>query len=283
MNSRIISIIKSFCLIILSTILISCEYSSESDNDPEPGFQYPVEIGNKWTYHHTWENFNFRPDSLSDRRPDMEFTYYIEVIKDTVLRDNNECFIFEQTELYYSDIVHNYYNNKDDGFYQIAHGSGGSMAFPKNRNNLDVGFADKLFKNQQGLVKYIVNIIGELPDYRDSIYYYDKPRPILKYPMVENIEWVLTDEMFSIWKKIVGKEHVTTTAGTFNCYKILWIYGENDWFNPADLEIYEYVCEKGLIKRTISFKNIAITSAESPEPIGYYDSSDEYILTDINF
>lgn len=277
---------KGFFLISLVVLIfVSCEYSSGNNNDLEPGFKYPVEIGNKWTYKHTWENYNFRPDSLSDRRPDMEFIYYVEATKDTILKDNNECIIFEQSELGNRYKSQTFYNNKAGGFYQYAYRpTGGSMALPKNYEANNIGFAGRVFNNHEDLVRSIENQINDpyLPN--DSLRYFENPRPVLQYPMIENVQWLFNDDDFlRIWKKIVDKEDVRTTAGTFNCYKILRIYEENDFIDPDSFEIYDYVCEKGLIKRTLVFRDIAIISTESPEPIGYYDSSDEYILTDINF
>lgn len=280
-----ISNIRYFLFIILFTILIGCEYSSDSNNDPEPGFKYPTEIGNKWTYKHTWENFNFRPDSLTDLRPIMDFTYYVEATKDTILKDNIECIVFEQSELDFPYSSQNYYNNTKDGFYEYAYRpTGGSMALPKNYEAYNIEFAGRIFNDHADLVQFIENQIIDPRPPNDSLRYYENPRPVLQYPMIENVEWLFNNEgPFVMWKKIVGKEDVRTATGTFNCYKIFRRYEENEFIDPDSFEVYDYVSEKGLIKRTISFKNIAITSAESPEPIGYYDSSDEYILTDINF
>lgn len=276
---------KNVLISILVLGFISCEYSSDTQEISEPGFNYPIEIGNKWAYNHTWNNYNFRPDSLSDRRPIMDFIYYVEATKDTILKDNNECIIFEQSEPGNRYKSQTFYNNEASGFYQYAYRpSGGSMALPKSYEANNIRFAGKVFNNHEDLVRSIVNQINFIPDAQDTLHYFNTPRPVLVYPLEDEVEWLFNDdETLMIWKSLIGRENVTTPAGTFECYKIKWVYEENALFSPENFEFYDFISEKGLIKRTLEFKDLAITSPESPEPIGYYDSSDEIILTDINF
>lgn len=154
---------------------------------------------------------------------------------------------------------------------------------PKNAVDYQIKFAGKLFNDERQLAKYILNEMDRLTDYHDSIYFYDPPLTVYQYPVLENRMWLYADNLFKIWKKVVGQENVITPAGSFNCYKILWVYESNDYLPPDNFEIYEYVSNKGIIKKVFEFRNLALISQESLEPIGYYDSRDEIMLKGINF
>jgi hypothetical protein len=78
----------------------------------------------------------------------------------------------------------------------------------------------------------------------------------------------------------VGKESVSTETGSYDCYKIQYLYESN---SSENITFYDYVCGKGLIKRSIFFKDITVSSSESPEGIGFVDTRDESVLTAINF
>jgi len=51
------------------------------------------------------------------------------------------------------------------------------------------------------------------------------------------------------------------------------------WDN--DIVFYDYVCEKGLIKRSILFKDQMIIGVHEQEFVGLIDSKDESILTNL--
>jgi hypothetical protein len=282
MNNLFPAAVRFMSMLLLCSLAISCEFSSDIE-EARAEFRYPVQIGNRWSYHHEWDNYNFRPDTLEDRRPDMTFEHNVEVVKDTVLNENTECLIFEWSEPNYNDRARKFYKNDESGFYCYAHTSGASISMPKNAGDYQIKFAGKLFNDERQLAKYILNQMDQLTDYHDTIYFFDPPQTIYQYPVHANRMWLYADNLFKIWKKVVGEEKVTTSAGSFDCYKILWVYESNEYFPPDDFEIYEYVSDKGIIKKVLEFRNLAITSAESPEPIGFYDSRDEIILTGINF
>ena len=83
----------------------------------------------------------------------------------------------------------------------------------------------------------------------------------------------------NITKRIVGYEAIKTKAGGFNCYKIEYL----DIMFNQNITYFEYICNKGIIKRKYVHKDINITSESSPEIIAKADYISEYELLSTNF
>ena len=119
MNHPLTIVINYFFFFSVASILTSCEFSSDTQNNFKEEFKYPLKIGNKWEYERTFKLYNFRPDSIRNQLPfEKYFTKsVVEVMKDTTLKDSIEC--IKMQEMLYEDneilLSWNYYANKADG------------------------------------------------------------------------------------------------------------------------------------------------------------------------
>ena len=147
----------------------------------------------------------------------------------------------------------------------------------------DINFiiAGMPFRKIRDASDYLEKYLPSYANHNDSLIYWDQRRKVLTYPPQIGDEWILHQGIpFTIHKKIVGTESVSTKTGNYDCYKIQYLYESNF---SENITFYDYVCEKGLIKRNIFFKDVVVSSPESPEGLGLVDTRDESILTDINF
>jgi hypothetical protein len=279
-------ITKFTYLSMLAAILFSCEFSSDSNDNLPGNFEYPLKIGNVWEYERVFEQFNFRPDSLRNIFPETKYVSrsFVEVKKDTTLQDSLQCKIVQEkiTEERQDFLSWGYYANKTEGFYEYAYKTGGGgLTMPKQRTDFEYNIAGISFRNIRDASDYFEKHLPVYANLNDTLIYWDPKRKVLKYPPEIGEEWILYQGVpFTIHKKIIGRELVSTVTGNYNCYKIQWIYSGVTNINVI---FYDYICEKGLIKRSILFKDVVVSSDDNPEGIGYMDSSDETVLTDINF
>lgn len=286
MQEKNMQLLKRFFLISLpALIFISCEFSSDPQIPLEENFEYPLAIGNIWEYERTLELFNFRPDSLKNTIQPTRFVTrsIVEVINDTTLQDSIHCLIvkeklFEEKDEFLSWA---YYSNKPDGLYSYAYRSGGGGVIkPRERKKLRYEIAGLTFRSLKEASDYFSNFLHTFAPSNDTLIYHNIPRKILAYPPETGKKWtMLQGEPFTIHKSIVGTELVSTEIGNFMCYKIQWTYESSFADN---ILFYDYVCEKGLIKRSVFFNNVIISNIDSPDGYGYADTKEESILIDIN-
>jgi hypothetical protein len=271
---------------MLPALFFGCEFSSDINSDAPAKFEYPLKIGNSWEYERTFELFNFRPDSLKNTFPATEYfsRSLVEVKKDTTLQDSLDCMVVQEklTEDHNEFLSWGYFANKPDGLFEYAYkNGGGGLTMPKQRNAAEYTIAGMSFRNLRDASDYFAKHLPKSTTLNDTLIYRDPQRKVLVYPFQIGEEWILHQgSPFTIHKKIVGTESVSTDAGNYKCYKIQWIYS-GDF---RDTIIFnDFICEKGLIKRSIQFKDIIASANDNPDGTGYVDGKDETILTDINF
>lgn len=276
----------NLCLLIFAIILItSC------DKDPigpkGTGFIYPLKVGNQWEYDRTFSTFNFRPDS-SNNNPYIDTTItssvIIKIIKKEPAPDSINIFVFQgilkenNIWLYYNSN----YANLDSGLYFYANGGAG-FVIPKATPSSRIIFKGRYFNNIREITSYITNAIPKNYILTDSSIY-ENPPPLqsLKYPLKIGSQWTFrySGNPWNIDKKNLNYERVKVPAGSFTCLKIQWLFDINqDSTWDDDIIFYDYVSEKGLIKRSILYKDIIATGEQQPEPLGLIDAKDESILT----
>jgi hypothetical protein len=276
----------SFVLLLIIYLLIfSCEFSSDSKSNLTGKFEYPLKIGNAWEYERVFEIYNFRPDSLRSIFSETKYVSrsIVEVKKDTTLQDSLQCKIVQEKLIEHQEFLSwAYYANKTEGLYELAYkNGGGGLTMPKEHEEVEYTVGGISFNNMRDVSDYFAEFLSSNAGMNDTLIYWKPERKVLTYPPEPGEEWLMFQgPPFTIHKKIVGKESVSTDAGNYNCYKIQWIYtGMLD----DNIIFYDYVSKKGLIKRSILFKDILVSDVENPDGIGYVDASDETILTDINF
>ena len=103
--------------------------------------------------------------------------------------------------------------------------------------------------------------------------------PCLQYPLSLNSEWGYN---YLRRKQVKGKENVTTSAGNFECYKLEYLFYSS--ILQSDYSSYEYISDKGLIKRTCSEDScIYVYSNTNMDTVATLSYKESLVLTDLNF
>ena len=274
-----------FLLILTIIFITGC------DKDPTgprgSGFIYPLKVGNQWEYDRTFSTFNFRPDSSNDDQyNDINITssVIIEIIRREPTPDSIDVFVFQET-LNENDrplVSNSFYANLDSGLYFYGN-SGPAYVTPKASLNNRFLFKGRYFNNIREITSYITNAVPKNyiligPSMSEN----PPPLQSLKYPIYIGSQWTFRNSgnPWLIDKKIINYEKVTVPVGSFVCIKVQWLFDidtDNVW--DEDIIFYDYICKKGLIKRSIVFKDIIATGELNPEPLGLIDVRDESILT----
>ena len=273
-------------LLIFAIILIT---SCDKDTIGPPGngsFIYPLKVGNQWEYDRTFSSFNFRPDSSNDDQyNDINITssVIIEIIRKEPSPDSINIFVFQET-LNENDrplVSNSFYANLDSGLYFYAYSAPGYV-IPKSALKNNMLFNGRYFNNIREITSYITNAVPKNYILIDSLIHEIPPLQSLKYPFKLGSQWTYRSpgNPRQIDKKILSFETVKVPAGSFNCFKIQWLFDINqDSVWDDNIVFYDYVSEKGLIKRSILVKDIIFSGELNPEPLGLIDAKDESILT----
>jgi len=169
-----------------------------------------------------------------------------------------------------------------DGMYLYAYESPGTM-FPK------LGFTNKLrykensFGNIWSLRQFLLYPVISVSIPIDSLNYEDPPLLVIKYPYKIGEQWPYrtNSELFRIDKKILEKDTVAVPLGNYDCYKIQYLYDfdlDNQW--DDGIEIYDYIGQEGLLKRSILINNIQVID-ENLQVTGLIDYKEESEITGI--
>lgn len=265
-------------LLLFIFILLSCKDNLTSHIDYIEDDYYPLKIGNEWIYKRSISYNNFEPDSLKDMFSDYKFYVNVKVTRKTVLDSINLFELFETNDLFNSSYA--YYANQPNGLYKYAYSNSPSYALPKRINSVQLKLDQLSFTNSFELLNFLKNgIVNSVNN--DSVMVFDQPRLVYKYPMTIGSEWNFTSDFLIIDKKIIGHEIIVINSNSYNCIKIMWDYKSQDFSNT--IEYYEWVCEKGLIKSSVTIKDVTISTIEFPDGFGKVDYKEENILTEINF
>ncbi len=284
-------------ILFLLLLIISCKEDDNPITTDEDQFLYPMEVGNKWEYDRHFAMFNFRPiDSLDYPRYDDSIHYYskivVEVVREETILDTVEAFVFQSSESSSLSIQNfwseHYYANRKDGLFLYGYKltGGGVNGLPKITNSEKIVFKGKEFNSVDEIIQTLDLILPKVYNiYSDSIYYEDPPIKVLKYPFETANEWIYRppNQPFAISKRVLGKENMELFSRTFVCSKIEWLYdldSNDEW--DEEISVIDFVADEGLIKRTFFVKDLVITTVASPDSNGYFDSSEEIILTNTN-
>lgn len=277
-------------IIGLFTVTTGCD---KDDNPVGPNnnedFVYPLQVGNQWEYSRISSTFNFRPNTSNNNQLSEGTTtssVMIQITKNETINDSVETCVLQETVTGNNRtfVDESCYANRDSGLYFYAyHGSGNVI--PKALHHNQILFKGRYFNNVREIISYITKAVPGNYVMNDSLTYEIPPLLSLKYPLEKGSQWTYRypGQPWRIDKKITGDKKVRVPAGTFVCFKIQWLYDmdhDNEWDN--DIVFYDYVCEKGLIKRSVLIKNQMLTGEDGPEPIGLIDSMDESVLTGLS-
>jgi len=283
-------------ILFVILLIVSCKEDENPITTDEDQFIYPMEVGNTWEYDRHVATFNYRSiDSVDYPRYDDSIHYYskinAKVVKKETILDTVEAFVIQslETEIsmrsFWSE---HYYRNQTDGLYLYAYNmdGGGANGLPKLSNSEKIIFKGKEFNSIAEITQTLDLILPKAYRiYSDSINYNNPPLRVLAYPIVNSGEWIFrqSNEPFAINKRVLGKENITLLSRVFSCHKIEWLYdinNDNKW--DEDMSVVDFYAVEGLIVRTMFLKDLVITTAESPDGNGYFDWSEEIILTNTN-
>jgi hypothetical protein len=174
-----------------------------------------------------------------------------------------------------------YYANHDDGLFFYGN-SGSWIGIPKSSNEYKFNFNGIEFNRLEEIAVYLNGDKNEFKLNMDTIFLKLPPLLNLRYPLEIGERWIYftPGDNNPSEKEILSFENVTVPAGTFDCYKIQHFFDINDdgeW--DDDFFHYDYVSEKGLIKRSILLKDLLITD-QNGDSLGLMDYREEYFLTE---
>jgi len=270
--------------LVLATMLglFSCNDSSSPVISINDDFVYPLSIGNSWSYDATMSYSNISPDSIKDNFSDFTAKLIVSVTKKQLIDTLNVFEIKEEGDEFAEAFA--YYSNEDNGFLKHAYSYTPDIILPKTNSMKRFNFKEIYFNNIPEFIKKLkkTSILSKI--FNDSIVYYEQPRVIFSYPLEVGNEWEFSTSYLKIFKEIIGKETINTGFGNYSCYKIQWKYDlDSDGIVDDDFIYYEYLSSKGIIKRTLTIKKVAIMTIENPLGVGFADIEYKQILTNTNF
>ena len=282
-------VFAGFAILLLLVTIFSCSEDKKNPIGPgDEGFVYPMKIGNSWEY--SWQIFwfNFRPDTLdvSLLSDTLSAVSLLEITGTKVFFDTTETYVFYErlTEEGYGPYEGlSYYSNQDDGLYLNAY-RGSSFITPKSLPGKRIYYKKRYFRNIEEIMAFIEKPMTTGSGRSDSLYYENPPLKSIQFPLEVALQWSFRQagNPWRIDKKVVGTEKVQVPGGSFDCYKIQWLMDTDDdeeW--DEDIEYFDYISSKGVIKRSRVFKDMMLTD-EKGNTLVTFDSKEEASLTDVH-
>jgi hypothetical protein len=278
-------------LIVIVALLVSgCKKDDNPTVSDSGPFKYPDSIGNQWEYDRTFSTVIIHPDSTEQSHPvdtSVTSTVTMKVIRKDTLRNSIEAYLFQEniTENNRNIVGETWYVNSDSGLSIYAY-RGAGLLIPKSGSGKRFSFNGRYFSSVREITSYVTQETSKTFIPSDTIMYEVPPVVSLKYPLTNNSEWTYrsSGNPWKINKKIVGTEQIEVPAGKFDCFKIVWFFDiNNDSQWDENIEYTDYICDKGLIRRTVVYKGITVVDQENPTGYSISDMKDESVLTHMNF
>ncbi|MCD4817791.1 MAG: hypothetical protein K8S23_03765 [Candidatus Cloacimonetes bacterium] len=271
---------KMFWLLQIIILTIICIVGCDgNDNQPNMEYIYPLAIGNSWQYEKTYK-LNF--DSLATKYGLSDTTYYssglVEIVNYEVIFDTLEVFNLKSTinEEGNISVGYEYYNNIDNALFDYGYTSP-KMITPKTEQKYSyIMFRNKRFNNVREVLNWVKKRCSNNEFSREDSINYD-PVKSLEYPLKKGKQWIFRTEPWGMDKKVLGWEKVDVAAGKFDCWKIQFLYTDEDW--NIEIIFYDYISEKGFVKRIVKINGLNCYD-ENGEFLGYVDTIEETILID---
>jgi hypothetical protein len=270
--------IRFFWIATLFLFLLGCEKDQSPLNSGVIGFTYPLKTGLEWHYVGEMGFFNIRGDSaLADSLlPDTTyFTGQTRILDPVTQPDGKHTIAVLTQEVGADSTIYSaltYYLNEKDGLYIYGYdGALGKPLIPKPAQTVGIRFKHWRFTSFSDFSRFARALVeSTIPGGNDSTYVENPPVCTLKYPLWIGKEWVyrLPDHPFAMNKKVVKDTMVEVPAGTFSCLKLQYFHdidGDGKW--DEDIDLRDYLNQKGLIQREAVFKNVVLTTSSGQNPI----------------
>jgi len=268
-------------LILLMVILMrssGCDNTTESTLD---SFTYPLTIGNTWKYERQFKTVHVSPDSLKGQL-DFADTSVVDVAitqtVDLAGNDNTIEMMGLETADHGTFRGYYYYVENSDGLFQTGYSGGGPVVMPKHKAIKEIRLAGLSFSSLSELLNALTKGAVLIHAKQDSVYLENPPVKALGYPLNEGKSWTYRSMPWRMDKEITGNETIETDAGSFQCFKIRWLYDMDEngsW--DENISIIDHISEEGLVKRTMGISDITYTN-ENGEVIGVMDYLEEFTL-----
>jgi len=277
---------RAACVVMLLLAAAGCT-DSASGPDDERDYTFPLHEGDSWEYAYrmTFPVFAGARDAVIDT---LYAHYWLEVAQRETLADSIGCYRLAETALYdtvnYGEASY-YYDNEADGLYSYAYeglfASLGVAPKPSPGTRMVIGGLE-----YSAVRAALARCAGfpAMPGRPDSLIFEDPPVRCLAYPLTVGREWVYRQPgaPWAINKRVLAVEQVEVPAGTFECYAVRWLI---DFWEPHgewddDIEWVDYFSDSGLVRRTIMYYDVVVTSPDDPVPIDTLDLWEEAVLTD---
>ena len=276
----------------ISVLLLAGILFSGCNNNNVPDVQsYPFKTGSVWAYQASISEYNFRPlvSGIAFRETTFYWSARVEVLGEVMLQDSVHTWELRSTENFNSSSSAgiNYYTQRNDSLYLFAYSGGSSLPMPKQP--LQVRY--RLMNRSYGSVRELLslsdeNFVRSSSTVSDSVIVETPSPKTLVFPLKEGLSWTYREHghPFFIGKKITGTESVTTPAGSFSTYNLQWSW-DMDENGVIDTNITgtDNITDKGLVKRSIVIRNLALVTEVDPEtPVAYIDVKEEYSVTSVS-
>ncbi|HPI37689.1 MAG TPA: hypothetical protein PK397_07065 [Ignavibacteriaceae bacterium] len=274
-------------LIGLITLFYGCKEAGEGTGFVETSKLYPARLNNSWEYEVSNKIEFYNNYGQIDSTEVLNWpNQIISVIKtgDSVGTYSN-LVLFENHIVGTPDVKHYiWFLNNDDGFYSVAYaGSAGESSGVSINPKLNPGkkyLTIEEFRKIASLENGILTSLQMLVE--DSIGYWNPPRKALAYPLKTGQRWIeLIHPWYHPWyrERFINKtQTLSTSAGTFNCYKV-----EVDWPMIPNIIFNDYInTEYGLIYREIIDDSVEYSTLDNPESF-FCKMTSKAILVNKNF
>jgi hypothetical protein len=210
--------------------------------------------------------------------PVLQYSSTVSIPRTELLLDSIETYVIREEIFDKGSLerqAEKYYSNESDGFYIHAY-AGLSIILPKKGFPI-LSFKNKSYQNMEHLLSTIsYRFQYPVNSQIDSVYLEIPPLLVLPYPMQLGQSWNFRNsgDPYLIVKRVVDRETITTKSGRFTADVIQWLYdfdANGQW--DDDITYLDYYSSVGLVKRSITFLNIALVD-QGGNAIGYVDFSE---------
>ena len=264
-----------FLCTVLACVTWTCK-ETPSTVSPDNGTTFPLAAGTRWTYVSRDTAIHIVPDSLAQyawvkQLVDTTKRFVsLEILRRQLLHDTLDTYVCQEVDSSEPGPVltsQYYYANRDSGLYLYAR-SGEYHAgllpfstFPQVHRLSREAYSTNRRHIPMSVLQDFLRDVG----LSDTLYE-TSPRQALKYPMTVGQEWIYRPSPSGLSRRIVALENVSVPAGVFLCYKI-----QTTIEDYPGVELFDFLSEKGLIKRSLLIRSFSITTPDGPEVLGVYD------------
>jgi hypothetical protein len=276
MISKIFYFITGF-LICSALIFLSCNNNPVTPDNPFQNFRYPYQDGMYWFYNNRTFFYNIHPDSASIYIPNdtIKGTGISIFSNDTVINGVvSKLLRSEHVSPTHSHFTLESFIQTDTGLISNFGGETGRSFGPYSPNSkIKFIFNNREFYSIQDILIYYKSGFNT-----DLAIVDTTPVNCIKYPVVSGTEWHFNSlgNGLNVYKKYNGISDVSTPLGSFKCMQVQRIF-KNSSTPDTNLVFYDYLSEKGMVKRDYFIKNIEIYNS-SGQHIGYFDVKEEYLI-----